>query len=105
PSLKVGGLPFAGRQLQAQDVEVVVEVAIEIEAPDLHDAQSRNSVRHLFLLSLDGIAVRVVVTMNALRAYAPVPRPSRLSPTPRPRMSRRHTAPQTPGASTAPARL
>ena len=71
PPLEVGGLPLAGRQLQAQDVEVVVEVAIEIEAPDLHDPQPRDSVRHLVPLPAWHRPARPLFTRLACPAERP----------------------------------
>src|SRR5207253_2388633 len=85
PPLEVGGLPLAGRQLQAQDVEVVVEVAIEIEAPDLHDPQPRDSVRHLVPLPAWHRPARPLFTRLACPAEPPHPttRPTRtVSPSP-----------------------
>jgi hypothetical protein len=43
PPLQVGRLPLLPGQVQAEHVHVVLEVAPEVEPPDLHIAETRNA--------------------------------------------------------------
>jgi len=46
PALEVGGSPFTGRELEAQDIHLVVEITVEVEAADFDGAEARDSVGH-----------------------------------------------------------